>query len=683
QRVTEEKTVAKKKRELQPPEGSPWPYVEVQGDLGRAEMEWLHTNDAGAYSMSTVALSHTRRYHGLLVAALAPPLARHVILSHAETEVEIGQRSHRLAAHRFPGVAPMPGYRQLTEFAQTPIPHWRYKLGKATFDRRLALVRGKNALVLSFSLSGVRSATLKVRPLLSLRPMHELTHEHGGMLQTVALRPRQVQIQPRLDLPQIHFEHHGLFVGSPDWWRRFEYSSDDQGEATEDLWTPGVFEMQIEDGQTLYLTVSVGEPLEGDPAEFMRETEEYLLAQDPGEERPDAVRKLFLAADQFCAENCQRPAVISGYPWFGVWTRDTCIALPGLYLTRGKVDEAKAVLRTLLGSQQSGLLPRRLAEQPSTVQMPSLRPIPAGFGRSEFSSVDSTLWLFEAARALLAWTGSDDPFVKDELYPSLAAAFDAVCEGRAALGVELTEDALLKSMAPKSTSDDPSPAHSEWGKRKSLPIELQALWTRGARVLAGLAADYGDRALEQRALEMRARATQSFKARFWCEHQRYPYDSLSLDASQPGDDRIRAHALLALAVDPDLFDTWQANSIVERVTAELLTPRGIRSLSPSAVDYLGQFDGSFEEREAAYHRGATLTYLLGFYARAVLRLRPDDFEVQSELQRIVEQALDEPLVLGQISQLANGDPPHRATGAPAQAASVASLLWILCAELEL
>lgn len=675
--------MAKRKRELQPAEGSPWPYVEVHGDLARAEREWLHTNGAGAYSMSTVALSHTRRYHGLLVAALQPPLARHVILSHAETEVEIGLRSHRLAAHRFPGVAPMPGYRQLAEFAQAPLPHWRYRLGKATLDRRLALVRGKNALVLSFSLSGVRSATLKVRPLLSLRPMHELTREHGGMLQTVALRPRQVQIQPRLDLPQIFFDHGGLFVGSPDWWRRFEYSSDEQGDATEDLWTPGVFEIEIEDGQTVYLTVSVDEPVKGDPAELMRETREYLLAQDPGEERPATVRKLFLAADQFCVESCSRPALISGYPWFGVWTRDTCIALPGLYLTRGKVEEAKAVLRTLIASQQSGLLPRRLAEHPATIQMPSLRPIPAGFGRSEFSSVDSTLWLFEAARALLAWTGSDDAFVKEELYPALVAAFDAVCEGRADLGVELTRDALLKSMAPNTSSNDPSPAHSEWGKRKSLPIELQALWTRGARVLAGLAADYADRELEERALSMRARATESFKARFWCEAQRYPYDSLPIDPTLPGDDRIRPQALLALAVDPDLFDVWQANSIVDRVTTELLTPRGIRSLSPSAVDYLGQFDGSFEEREAAYHRGAALTYLLGFYARALLRLRPDDFEVQSELERIVEQALDDPLVLGQISQLANGDPPHRPTGAPAQAASVASLLWILCAELEL
>ncbi|MCA9627816.1 MAG: glycogen debranching enzyme family protein, partial [Myxococcales bacterium] len=427
--------MGRRKRELEPGEGSPWPYVPVQGDLSRAEAEWLHTNGAGAYAMSTVALSHTRRYHGLLVAALSPPLDRHVILSHAETEVEIGKRSHRLAAHRFPGVAPMPGYRQLEEFAQAPLPHWRYRLGKASFNRRLALVRGKNALVLSYGLSGVRSAILKVRPLLSLRPMHELTREHGGMLQTVALRPRQVQIQPRPDLPQIHFEHEGLFVGSPDWWRRFEYSSDDHDETTEDLWTPGVFEMEIQDGQTIYLTVSVGEPLQGDPAALMRETEEHLLAQDPGEERPDAVRKLFLAADQFCAENCDRPAVIAGYPWFGVWTRDTCIALPGLYLTRGKVDGAKAVLRTLIASQQAGLLPRRLAEHPSVVQMPSLRPIPAGFGRSEFSSVDSTLWLFEAARALLAWTGSDDSFVREELYPALVAAFNAVCEGRAALGV--------------------------------------------------------------------------------------------------------------------------------------------------------------------------------------------------------------------------------------------------------
>ncbi len=675
--------MAKHKLLLRPAEGSPWPYVEVRGELERAENEWLHTNGAGAYAMSNVALSHTRRHHGLLVAALTPPLGRHVILSHAETELEVGNRSHRLSTHRFPGVAPLPGYRHLVEFAQAPLPCWRYQLGKASLERSLALVRGRNTIVLAYKLTGAPSAKLKIRPLLSLRPMHALAHEHGGMRQAVAMRPGQVEIRPVATMPAIHFGHAGLFVGSPDWWRRFEYTDDDPEDNTEDLWTPGTFEVSMRDGETRFLVVSVGAPEPRDPAELMAETREHLLAQDPGDERPVEVRRLFVAADQFSAESCARPAIISGYPWFGVWTRDSCIALRGLYLTRGKVDSAKAVLRTLVDSQQAGLLPRRLAESADAQVLPSTRPIPAGFGRSEFSSVDSTLWLFEATRNLLQWTGSDDEFVRGTLFPALTAAFDAVCQGRPALGVGLTESGLLQSAAPGASPADPSPAHSEWGKRLALPIELQALWTRGTRVLAGLAADYADHELEQRALAYSARASAAFKQRYWCDALRYPYDSLPLDPNQPGDDRLRPHALIALAVDPTLFDTWQATAILERIAAELLTPRGIRSLTPTAEDYLGHFEGSFEEREAAYHRGAAWTYLLGFYARALLRIRPEDFEVQSDLRAIVVQALEDPKVLGQVAQLANGDPPHRPVGAPAQATSVASLLWVLCAELEL
>lgn len=676
--------MAKPKLLLRPEEGSPWPYVEVRGTLERAEGEWLHTNGAGAFAMSNVALSHTRRHHGLLVAALTPPLGRHVILSHAETELDIGDRSHRLATHRFPGVAPMPGYRNLVEFTQAPLPRWRYQLGKASLDRSLALVRGRNAIVLSYTLSGAPSARLKVRPLLSMRPMHELAHEHGGMRQAVAMRPGEVEIRPVAAMPAIHFGHSGMFVGSPDWYRRFEYTDDDPEDNTEDLWTPGTFEVSMREGETRYLVVSVGAPEARDPADLMAEARDFLLAQDPGDERPPEVRRLFVAAEQFSAESCDRPAMISGYPWFGVWTRDTCIALRGLYLTRGKVESAKAVLRTLVDSQQSGLLPRRLAESlDAAPRLPSALPIPAGFGRSEFSSVDSTLWLFEATRSLLQWTGSDDEFVRGTLFPALKAAFEAVCEGRPALGVGLTDGGLLQSAAPGTSPDDPSPAHSEWGKRLSLPIELQALWTRGTRVLAGLAADYAERDLEQRALAYSSRAASEFKRRFWCDAQRYPYDSLPLDPSQPGDDRLRPHALIALAVDPTLFDTWQANAILERVGAELMTPRGIRSLTPFASDYLGHFEGSFEEREAAYHRGAAWTYLLGFYARALLRVRPEDFEAESDLRAIVVQALEDPPVLGQVAQLANGDPPHRPAGAPAQATSVASLLWVLCAELEL
>ncbi|MBX3182574.1 MAG: glycogen debranching enzyme family protein [Polyangiaceae bacterium] len=671
--------MAQSKRSIEPPAGSPWPYVKVGGQLERAEMEWLHTNGAGAFAMSTVALMHTRRHHGLLVAALTPPLGRHVILSHAEMELQIGPRLHRLAAHRFPGVAPMPGYRQLEEFAQAPLPTWRFGFGRASLTRSMCLVRGQNAVVISFTLGGEARARLRVRPLHPLRPMHDLTSEHGGMRQAVTMRRHHVEIRPQPSLPSIHFLHSGLFVGSPDWWRRFEYSKDQLEHNTEDLWTPGTFELTLERDVTRYLVVSLGDPPEAPPEALMEEARSYLLTQDPGPERPRAVRQLHIAADHFCVERCARPAIISGYPFFGVWSRDTCLALPGLLLARGKLDSAKAVLGQLLTTQQGGLFPRRIPEK--ELAAPSARPIPAGFGRSEFSAVDSTLWLFPATEQLLKHTGLEDAFVRDQLYPALSAAFDAVREGRPDLGLGLTEDGLVMGAAPGTSPNDPSPGHSAWGRRLALPIELQALWFSAAKVLGQLAAAYGDQGRELLAEVAAEQVRASVEARFWCDVQRYPYDSLPVQPDQPGDDRIRPHALIALAIAPELFEAWQARAILDRVEEHLLTPGGVRSLTPDAPDYLGHFEGSFEEREAAYHRGAAWVYLLGFYAQALIRHGSDDFETKEDVYSRIQQLLEEPACLGHLSQLANGDPPHRPAGAPAQALSVAMLLWTLCVEL--
>ena len=228
----------------------PWPLVHVDGELERAEKEWLHTNGAGAYAMSTLALMHTRRHHGLLVASLEPPLGRHVILSHAETHVTVGDRTHKLSTHQFPGVAATPGYRHLRSFAQDPLPRWTYLLGKHKLERTIALAPGRNALVMRYHWFGPTPARLQLMPLMPLRPVEHLALEHGGMLQRVTLRTGEVEIQPIPTLPPIAFAHRGVFMGSPDWWRRFEYGEDLRRytDFQEDMWTPGTFELDTRAG---------------------------------------------------------------------------------------------------------------------------------------------------------------------------------------------------------------------------------------------------------------------------------------------------------------------------------------------------------------------------------------------------------------------------------------------------
>ncbi len=654
----------------------PWPFVETHSDLQPAEHEWLHTNGAGAYSMSTIAMMHTRRHHGAFVAALAPPLGRHVILSHAETNITVDdeRRVYRLATHQFPDVAPTPGYRLLQSFAQDPVPRWVFRLGAHTLERTMCLARGRNALVIGYTWRGKVPARLSMRPLMPLRPVEKLMVEHGAMNQVVMLRGGAVEVQPIAELPLIAFKHEGVFMGSPDWWRRFEYLEDRRlGNAfQEDMWTPGVFELHLEPNRTVYLLTSVGALPSESPADLMAETREALLSQDPGPSRSPRVRQMFVAAEQFCADAVPHPVILAGYPWHAVYTRDLVSSVVGLHLVRGRMDLARRALSTVLSELRFGLLPE-------TLLIPGVKrakPVP-----------DATLMLFEVARELRERLPAADPLLKDQLYPALVRAFLRVRSRRKRF-VWLSSDGLVAngSSTVALTWMDAHVGAELVTPRRGIAIELQAMWSRGCQTLAALAREYGHDRLAELAERAMNTARASFRARFWCHDTDYPYDVVSeaRDTSEAwADQSIRPNALIALAIDRELFEPWQARRILDRVQTELLTPRGIRSLSPNDNRYIGNFSGSSEEREFAYHQGSAWAHLLAFYVRASLDFAPDDPDLPAELRRVVEGAIDGNSLLGQISQLADGESPYRPRGCPAQAASVAEVLRALVSELRL
>jgi len=358
-------------------------------------------------------------------------------------------------------------------------------------------------------------------------------------------------------------------------------------------------------------------------------------------------------------------------------SRDALISLPGLYLVGGRASAAKRVLRTLFQARVDGLITRALSE--------------AG-GIAPQVTADSSLWLFDATEQLVAETGLDDPFVRDELYPVLVSIFERVCREPSGVPradvVWLTPDGLLATSsdatAPLTWMDSRADGVSVT-PRGGLAVELQGLWGRACSTLARLSAHRGDEALQARAQAALARLRTSFARRFWCGDSRYPYDCVAVDESGPSsfrDPSIRPNALIALALDPDLFTRWQAVAIIERVRERLLTPMGVRTLEPRHPDYRGDFRGPMHERRAAYHQGTSWVFLLGFFARAALALDPNDFELQLELRQRIERLLDAGPVLGQIAQVASGDPPYHLGGCPAQAWSVAELLRCLRQQLE-
>jgi predicted glycogen debranching enzyme len=615
--------------------------------------------------MSTGAVLHTRRQHGLLVAALEPPLKRHVVLSQTEATIEVGQRYYRLSTHQFPEVAPTPGYRLLTNFAQDPLPRWTFNIAKSKFERALGLARGKNALVIAYTWHGRAPARLWVRPLMPLRPVEGLMHEHGAMQQRVTLRSGEVEIQPAPHLPPVSFGHGGVFMGSPDWWRRFEYSEDRGAglEFQEDMWTPGVFEFLLEPGRTEYLMVSVG-PLPAEaPQAILQQAADHLLAQDPGPHSSPAVRALSVACDQFCAVDCERPATVAGYPTLEVRARDLVLSIPGLCLARGKVDQAKALIETAIGLQRGGFLADTLEQAHARRRSP----LP-----------DATLWLFEVARELSRVVDTDDEFLRRRLYPSLRRAF-ARFRVRWRRFAWLTADGLIANHDENRglTWMDAHLGARLVTPRRGLAVEHQALWSKGCETLATLARRYGDEATALAAESCCSAARASFQQRFWCNETDYPFDCISEardSADAWADPTIRPNAVIALAVDPELFDGWQAAAIIDRAQRELLTPNGLRSLSPRDPNYIGQFGASVEEYEMSYHQGTAWPHLMGFYVRACLGLRSREPEVIGELERQLLSLVDSSLVVSHVAQLAHGDPPHRLRGAPAYAVGASEML---------
>ncbi|HSC87975.1 MAG TPA: amylo-alpha-1,6-glucosidase [Polyangiaceae bacterium] len=639
----------------------PWPRAHVGGELERAEGEWLETNDQGVYAMSTLALMHTRRQHGILVTHLGEDFRRHVVVSHLEMTLEVGGRSFQLSTHQFPNVAPTPGYRFLESFAQDPLPRWVYRLPGGTVERTLSLIRGHRGVVSAFTWTGKEPARLHLRPLMPMRPADELSFEHGAMLQKVTLRPGEVEVQPVAQLSPVVFRHGGVFMGSPDWWRRFEYL-DDRGryeDFQEDMWSPGVFELILQPRQTSYLVTFVGRAPTAPPEELVMAAAQHRLACDPGQHESPQVRALCVAAEAFVLGDGE--AVVAGYPWLDVWSRDWLLALPGTFLVRDQLERAQRSVALLVARLVDGFLPQRVTA-PQDARTPC---------------VDATLWLFPLVAKLV---GRGDPHFLSEVMPQLAVMFDRLVDGGPPIAWVDEHGLLANRGSGPLTWMDAKDTHGPYTPRRGWAVELQALWVQAARSFADLCVLHGDPIRAERARHAAERTRTAFRAHFWNAEARYPFDCIEpLEDGEPRHDpSIRPNALIASAIAPDLFESWQRREILARVEERLLTPRGLRTLDPSDAHYADSAGGTLEERRAASHQGTAWAHLLLYYVRARLHEYP---ESKSELRALVSQALLRGSAFGHVNQFADAEPPHRVRGSPAYAAASAMLLEALVLDL--
>jgi predicted glycogen debranching enzyme len=631
-----------------------------------SHLEWLEANGTGGFAMGTVAGSNTRRYHGLLVASLRPPVERVVTLSRLEETVLGPDGETSLATNQYPGTLHPAGYLSLEAFRLDPSPTWVFQLSGLRIERRLFLVHGQQSVVVLYRSS--RAVRLRLCPLLAFRDYHGLVHRTDGAVEAVREEvfgeARRLTLQPRLGLPPLFLHHEGgAFVPGPEWHENVEYLEElDRGlDFREDLFLPGSFTLDVSADRPGWVVATLEEAARPDAA-GVRALERTLVLQR--QQRGDAVEaRLRSAAEQFLVTRADgTPTLVAGYPWFTDWGRDTMISIPGLLLSTGKLSLARQVLEGFLRHLDGGLIPNRFPDQA---------------GPAEYNTVDATLWMFQTVHAFLKAGGGRD-FLADVFYPAGRLILEAHLRGtHHDIHVD-TADGLLVAGGPGSNLTwmdarvDGQPVTPRHGK----PVEVNALFYNALRLMEGWATALSDGAAAVRYRTLAAQVEASFEALFWNEAKGCLYDVILPEGP---DGRIRPNQVLALSLAFPLGSEARRQSVLKTVESRLLTPVGLRTLAPGEPGYRPQYRGGPAERDAAYHQGLVWPWLLGPFIDATLSLQGDTPQTRSRCRALLhglEAHLLEEGCLGSISECFEAEAPFRPVAAPAQAWSVAEVLRV-------
>ncbi len=627
--------------------------------------EWLETNGIGGFASSTVNGCNTRRYHGLLVAAMKPPVGRFVLLSKLEETLVINGQTFELGTNNYPGTVHPRGFQYLKQFRLDPFPVFTFEVDGVQIEKTVFMVHGENTIVLEYRILNTQPAALtqmQLRPLIAFRDYHSLTHENGAINGALYERPGIVSISPYSGLPALHLAHNAKSVErAGDWYRNFQYEAErERGlDFTEDLFNPCILYFNL-DSESKVTIIASTEPRQANAALEYRGAEisrrQGIALASPVED--EYVTILTSAADQYIVSRGDHKSVIAGYHWFSDWGRDTMIALPGLTLATRRFDVARSILRTFAQHVDRGMVPNRF---PDAGESP------------EYNTVDATLWFVEAVRAYLAYTG-DLVFVQNELYSVLTDIIAWHVRGTR-FGIKLDPSGLLNSGEPGVQLTWMDAKVGDWvvTPRRGKPVEIQALWYNAICTMADIAARLADEAARQRYNSMAALTKWSFNSLLWNEKGGYLYDVVN---GGPPDASIRPNQIFAVSLKHSMLSRERAQQVVNVVQQHLLTPYGLRSLAPGDPRYRGRYTGDRVSRDGAYHQGTVWPWLMGPFITAFMKVngRREAARRQVEHWLIPLKSHLTEAGLGHTSEIFDGDAPHRPVGCIAQAWSTAELL---------
>jgi len=662
--------------------------------------EWLLTNERGGYSSSTIIGCNTREYHGLLIGSLNPPANRIMALAKC-LEMVIFRGETKLLSPEdgvSPGVslrevfnfstfefndkfAPQ-GFTHLVQVRRDTGLHFDYELEQLRLTKSVYLLRETDMVALVYDFSNVQEpAEFVSRPFVGLRDFHTLQKSeaplcsrwHGDGLLIRHDVPGSCELF--LSSPSMHFEK------DEQWWFNFVYRNEKERgqDFTEDLWTPGFFKCQVPAGGPAQIIFwaqlskagagrkpeqLIKADIDAARKDLRRHQSIVTVAVKNGDEK---FRTLCLAADQFITkrqtkgvpEHTHRTTVIAGFPWFADWGRDTFIALPGLLLSTRRFAEAKSVLTTFAAAVDEGMIPNRFDDRTGTAY---------------FNSVDASLWFINAAFQYLNATGETETFTQ-HLLPTIRWIIDSYHKGTR-FGICADADGLITAGSDETqlTWMDAKYDGVAITARCGKAVEVNALWYNALCLCARF---YAGRDVKnaKHYKSMAEKVKDSFCKLFWNEKTCYLNDSVLQEGRV--DSSLRPNQIFAVSLGFSPLSPKRQKSVVDVVRKHLLTPYGLRTLNVENSRYKGTYTGPQQQRDEAYHQGTVWPYLIGPFVEAYLKVNEFSRKSKRNAAEFIEplmKHLTENGCIGSISEIFDGDAPHKPRGCIAQAWSVGELI---------
>ncbi len=620
--------------------------------------EILRSNRGGSFCTATIIGCNTRKYHGLLVSPVKQyENRRFVFLSSLDETIVQHNSEFNLGIHKYEGEVYEPkGHKYVVDFSTDIVVGTVYRVGGVKLCKESLLVDQEEQILLRYTLMEAHSPTkLRFRPFLAFRDMHTLTHANHTVntYATPIKNGVSVQMYPNLPTLYMQFSKAVEFIPMPDWYYDIEYPKEQERgyDYREDLFVPGYFEVDINKDESIIFSASLKEE---SPTAFKRRFSSQIERRLP---RSSYMHCLTNAAQQFIVRNDEDKTteVIAGYPWFGVWGRDTFIALPGITLGIDDTKTCKEVLDTMVNRMEGGLFPNM-----------GSRENPA------FNSVDAPLWFFSAVQQYTDAIGMTAAIWK-QYGEAMKTILENFRNGSLPYNIRMHDNGLIYAgqEGKALTWMDAVVNGKAITPRMGYPVEIQALWYNAVMFTLALAEEAGDKKFVKAWKDLPGRIRTSFIETFWDEEKGYLADVVN-DGKK--DWSIRPNQVFATSLPFSMIDDEIKKSVLDVINSQLVTPRGLRTLSPDDPNYKGIYEGTQEERDRAYHQGSVWPWLLEGFSAGWLRIHKKSgvAYIDSLLHGFEEEMTQHGV--GTISEIFNGDPPHQAKGAISQAWSVSALL---------